>query len=174
MIRIFLDKTTKTVSFLSFCLLMILSIASSCKQDNKGAAQTETATPAEPTRAEVAAAPKEDYSKVIMDVAKKEYEPLARRILANKEQLSTVRTSKEAASELRDEREIKEQEARQAKTEADFVENMKMLDYLTEKENSKEMTKAQVADDRQTILKKLKDVEYHTTELEKSLAKEKN
>ncbi len=173
MTRIFLNKMTKAGFFFSFCLIVIISISVGCKQDNKSAAQPAAVAPTPTAVREAAAAPKEDYSAVIMEVATKQYEPLGRRILANKELLRTTKAAKESSSEIRNEKEIKDQESRQAQTEAGFVENMKMLDYLTEKENSKEMSKAQVANEKKTIQKKIQEVEAETTDLEKSLKGEK-
>lgn len=175
MMPVFPSKTTQTTSFMSFCLLIMLSVAIGCQQDKKSAAAPEapaqTTTPA--TREE-AMAPSEDYSSFIMEVAKKEYEPLGRKIVANREQLRALKAASEASSEVRDAGKTKDHEKRQSQTEADFVESMKILDYLVEKQNSGEMTKEALATEKKQIQKKIQEVEMVTTDLEKALKSDKN
>jgi len=156
MMQFFSGRTIPATAFLSLCLLIMLSVAFGCQQDKKNTvppAATETTTAPPPVITE-APAPKEDYSLVIMEVSKKEYEPLGRKILANHEKLQALNTG-----------EANDYGKRQSQLEADFVENMKMLDYLAEKENSKEMSKEQSTKEKQQILQKIKGIEAATNDL---------
>lgn len=168
--RILFAKMSHTLAVLSFSLLVVLSVTVGCGQNDQGAtAGSTTSEPAPPAAArEEKAPPKEDYSANIMAVSRKDYEPLGRKILANHQQLS-VKLAEQTAAGLVGKSDVKELEDRQWKTEADFVENMKMLDYMDEKQNSKEMTKEQAATEIAGIKKKIKGLEYDAAELEKRL-----
>lgn len=172
MMQFFPGKTTQTAFFLSFCWLVILSAAIGCQQDKKSAAPAEA-----PAQTTAPAAPREeptapDNSAAIMEVAKKEYEPLGRKIVANREQLRALKAAE--SSELRDAGKAKDQEKRQSQVEAEFIDNMKTLDYLVEKQNSGEMTKEAIATEKKQIQKKIQEIETATTDLEKALKSEKN
>lgn len=165
MLPAFLHKTRNASFLLAFFL--VITLFSGCQQDQKTTAAPQTTEPATapaPTR-EQAAPPAEDYSGVVLQVARKEYEPLGRKIVANREQVSALKLSAQANSEIG----ARDYEKNQSKVEADFVENMKMLDFIEEKQNSKEMSKEQLAAEKNRILKNIKEIENATAEQEKAL-----
>ena len=169
MLPAFLHKTRNASFLLAFFL--VITLFSGCQQDQKTTAAPQTTEPATapaPTR-EQAAPPAEDYSGVVLQVARKEYEPLGRKIVANREQVSALKLSAQANSEIGTKNGARDYEKNQSKVEADFVENMKMLDFIEEKQNSKEMSKEQLAAEKTRILKNIKEIENATAEQEKAL-----
>ena len=166
MLPAFLHKTRNASFLLAFFL--VITLFSGCQQDQKTTAAPQTTEPATapaPTREQAAPPPAEDYSGVVLQVARKEYEPLGRKIVANREQVSALKLSAQANSEIG----ARDYEKNQSKVEADFVENMKMLDFIEEKQNSKEMSKEQLAAEKNRILKNIKEIENATAEQEKAL-----
>ena len=175
MLPAFLHKTRNASFLLAFFL--VITLFSDCQQDQKTTAAPQTTEPATapaPTREQAAPPPAEDYSGVVLQVARKEYEPLGRKIVANREQVSALKLSAQANSEIGTKNGARDYEKNQSKVEADFVENMKMLDFVEEKQNSKEMSKEESAAEKSRLLKNIKEIEKATTELEKALGNAKH
>lgn len=153
--------------FLTFFWLSVaVSFATIGCQNETQSQEKQQATTEEKPLAPLAL--EDDYSSVLLELSKKEYEPLAKRILVNHDvvkaklpELQTGRMARSIGEDL-----VK----RQHQIENAFSDAMKNFDYLEEKLASKEMTKAQYLQERQNVLNSLKSLDGLSASVEKVMA----